>query len=199
LEESAKAIRNVKKNPDRLSIGYFSGTFTHDEDFAELTKALIKIMNKYENIDLILGGHITLPSQFKRFKAMNRIITLPFVPWEKLPYNLAKVDINIAPLVINEFAQCKSELKYFESAILYLPTVASPTMPFMNAITNGYNGFLARTEDEWHEAFQSLINDNEKRKSIGENAYKHAITNYSPEAMSEKVINTYKMILEENS
>lgn len=59
--------------------------------------------------------------------------------------------LNIAPLEINRFCEAKSELKYFEAALVRVPTVASPTQPFKNAIQHGVNGFLAGDSADWYK------------------------------------------------
>ena len=67
----------------------------------------------------------------------------------------AKVDINIVPLVNNEFSNCKSELKYFETAIVGTPTCATPSFTYSSAIENGENGYLCE-KGEWLRAFEKL-------------------------------------------
>ena len=69
----------------------------------------------------------------------------------------AKVDINIVPLVNNEFSNCKSELKYFETAIVGTPTCATPSFTYSSAIENGENGYLCE-KGEWLRAFEKLYN-----------------------------------------
>ena len=67
------------------------------------------------------------------------------------------MDINIIPLVINPFTEAKSDLKYYEAALVEVPSVASPTAVYQSAIEHGSNGFLARTSDDWYEALRNLI------------------------------------------
>ena len=73
---------------------------------------------------------------------------------------IARFDINLAPLEVgNIFCESKSELKFYEAALVDRPTVASPTEPYRNAIVHGQTGFLATTEDEWYEAVTALVVD----------------------------------------
>ena len=49
---SLDAIKEVKKDDDKIILGYLSGTITHNPDFELIIPTLIKIMNKYENVYL---------------------------------------------------------------------------------------------------------------------------------------------------
>ena len=77
------------------------------------------------------------------------------------------MDINIIPLVINLFTEGKSDLKYYEAALVEVPSVASPTLVYQSAIEHGSNGFLARTRDDWYEALRTLIVDSDLRRAMG--------------------------------
>jgi len=172
---------------DRVRLGYFSGTDTHDYDFLEATDALVKVMNKYETVDLYIAGDLRLSPKFEPYAA--RIKRLPFVNWRKLPFNIARVDINLAPLERdNVFSEGKSELKYFESGILGIPTIASPTGAFRFAIRHGENGLLASSTEEWTSCLELLINDREMRKRIGENARQHVKKCYNPRSRGTQFV-----------
>ena len=90
------------------------------------------------------------------------------------------MDINLIPLVINPFTEGKSDLKYYESALVEVPSVASPTVVYQSCIEPGSNGFLARTSDDWYAALRDLIVDSELRRRMGKRAYQHAIEHYAP-------------------
>ena len=80
------------------------------------------------------------------------------VPFRQLPDELARFDINLAPLETgNVYCEAKSELKYFEAALVEVPTIASPTVPYEEAIRHGETGYLARTAEEWFECLDTLV------------------------------------------
>ncbi len=193
---SENAYSSRVPDGDIVKIGYFSGTATHDRDFLEAADALIYVLNRNDNVKLVIGGHLKLDERFNVFIEDNRIEFLPYVHWRYLPYNLAKVDINIVPLELNAFNDAKSELKYFESAILRIPTVASPTESYQYAIENEVNGFLARNTDEWIKYLEMLIKDKKLLEQVGQTAYEHAMENYSSRSLSSKVYATYQEIIE---
>jgi glycosyltransferase involved in cell wall biosynthesis len=91
---------------------------------------------------------------------------------EELPWELARFDINLAPLEVdNPYCEAKSELKFFEAALVIVPTIASPTHPFKSAIRDGQNGFLASTQGEWLDRMMTLHDDLQLREKLGQAAW----------------------------
>jgi glycosyltransferase involved in cell wall biosynthesis len=121
-----------------------------------------------------------LDIESKLNKFSGRIKQLPYVTRDKHFENVASVDINIAPLEIgNPFCESKSELKFFEAGIVGVPTVATATQPFFEAIEDGIDGFVAADSEQWIEKLEKLIHDEELRRSMGENAREKALGKYT--------------------
>ena len=57
---------------------------------------------------------LTQFAEFSRFA--ERVEKRPFVDWTRLPAEIARVDINLIPLVLSAFTEGKSDLKYYEAA-----------------------------------------------------------------------------------
>lgn len=92
-------------------------------------------------------------------------------------------DVNLALLQHdNPFCEGKSELKYFEPALVNVPTMAAATPPFMKAIKRGATGCFARTRDEWRASLQLLVDDSELRSRVGRRTRFHAIARFGPDA-----------------
>ena len=148
-------------------IGYFSGTLTHHSDFRMIASVLVRLLGEFPALMLTVAGDFDL-GQFPEFSQFaDRVEKRPFVDWRQLPWEIARVDINLIPLVINPFTEGKSDLKYYESAIVEVPSVASPTEVYQSCIESGSNGFLARTSEEWYAALRTLIVDSELRSQMG--------------------------------
>ena len=178
IEIAEEAIKHRRKS-SRVRVGYFSGTPTHDHDFLEVTDALLRVMERHDSVDLYIAGPLKLGPEFNKFN--RRIRRIPFVHWRKLPFNIAKVDINLAPLEKDTpFSEGKSELKYFEAGILGIPTIASPTGAFRFAIKHAENGLLAGNKEEWIECLELLICDKRERTRMGKRAMEHVRANYNP-------------------
>jgi len=156
LRVAKEALGERRRSKGVVRIGYLSGTSTHQKDFAVAIPALLRIMAEFPPVKLCIQGHLDLDRKFEEFR--DRVEQRPFVAWGELPYHMAKLDINIAPLEVgNPFCEAKSELKYFEPALLKIPTIASATDAFRFAIENGENGFLTETEADWYESLKKLV------------------------------------------
>lgn len=175
-------VNNILKNTKKTKanfvyLGYFSGTASHNKDFATITDALMTVMQKYENTKLILAGPLEQNNSLDKFK--DRIIILPLVPRGEHYKNIWKVDINLVPLEDNSFCQAKSELKFFEAGILGIPTVAVYNETFVGAIEDGVTGFLAKNKLDWTEKIGQLVADNNLRKTMGEKAREKTLKDYT--------------------
>ena len=178
LELASKLSETAKKSKDSfVYLAYFSGTPSHNKDFATITDALITIMQKYENTKLILAGPLEQENGLNEFK--DRIIVLPLVPRGEHYRNIQKADINLVPLENTPFCEAKSELKFFEAGVLGIPTVAVRNETFSGAIEDGVTGFLAGNVLEWTEKLGRLIEDENLRKMMGERAKEKTLKDYT--------------------
>lgn len=166
------------KTQDSVKIAYFSGTLSHNKDFATVADALKEVLEKHPQAELFLAGPLDAGSKLSAFGS--RIRQIPYAPRSEHFANIASVDINIAPLEIgNPFCEAKSELKFFEAGIMGVPTVAAATRPFREAIEDGVDGFVADGTKEWVEKLEKLISDASLRKEMGEKARLKALARYS--------------------
>jgi len=177
-----------------FTIGYFSGTNTHNNDFNEVLPELISLMEKYPNIYLDIVGFLTLPREAMPLFKAKRIKQRKLVNMLELQQLISQVDVNIAPLTINVFTQCKSELKYFEAAIVETITCATPTGVFKDCITHGENGFLCN-QGEWFNTIESIYHGEVNRDQIAKTAHNHAIERYSGKQVKEQIETAYDEIL----
>ncbi|MFZ1719885.1 MAG: glycosyltransferase family 4 protein [Candidatus Moraniibacteriota bacterium] len=176
--------------PNTISLGYFSGTASHDADFATITEALLRVMEARPAVKLVIAGPLVLDDAFAPFR--ERIIRLPFASRREHFENIASIDINLAPLVIGDpFCESKSELKFVEAGACGIPTIASATQTFREAIVNGEDGLVAVNTDEWKEKLLRLIDDEQLRKDIGEAARKKAFEQYTTERSNNESYYNY--------
>jgi glycosyltransferase involved in cell wall biosynthesis len=140
----------------RIGLGYFSGTPTHRHDFAIAWPAIAAVMRARPAVELTVVGHIDIDAIDTDLQG--RVRKLPFVDYVNLQRAIGEIDLNLVPLQNNVFAHCKSELKYFEAAIVGTPTIASPAHTLAARIADGVNGYLARAH-EWEPVLLRAIDD----------------------------------------
>lgn len=179
LEIADEVIRRKpKKAANCIRIGYFSGTYGHNRDFATITDVLMNLMEKHPGLELFLAGPLNIDSKLD--KHGDRIKQLSRVSRAKHFENISEADINIVPLEMeNPFCEAKSELKFFEAGIVETPTVAVANRTFSEAIDDGVDGFLAKDELEWKEKLEKLICDKNLRIEMGRKAREKALKKYS--------------------
>lgn len=173
-----------------FTVGYFSGSPSHNKDFALASPAIVELMLNYKEIDLLIGGYIDTDI-FERNGLERRVMRLPYSDHLELQRNISSVEINIAPLQQNLFSGCKSVLKYFDAAAVGVPTIASPTDNMKVAITAGENGYIAE-DSEWLKTLSIFI-ANYAKNGVAMNlkSYADAHNNYSGTKFEPEIVNYF--------
>ena len=180
----------TKSNNEGFIIGYFSGSPTHEKDFAVAEPEIIKFLQEHRDATLNVVGYMRFSKETNKLIKKNRIKFLPFTDFRKLQKLMSEVDVNIAPLLVNDFTNCKSELKFFEASIVETTTIASPTYTFERAITDGKNGFLAQP-GEWYDKLEYLYNHPKENQKIAKVAKDYAMKHYYGKEFLEEVEEVY--------
>jgi len=186
------ARRRQAAEPDGLvRIGYAGGSRTHQRDFAEIAGILPSLLAAHPNCRLVLfqSGKVPLVD-IEEFPGLDsvagQIEWRDLVPLHLLPGEIARFDVNLAPLQVgNPFCEAKSELKYFEGALAGVCTVASPTGPYARAIRDGVTGYLAATPAQWEEGLTALLADPALRRRMAQAALNEVLWTYSPERRAQ--------------
>ncbi len=163
----------------RIRIFYGSGTKAHNADFNRLVAPVLgELMHRYAHVDLVVVGHLKLSPELSHL-GEGRIICHPFIADIDSYWSiLASSDINLAVLEQGLVADCKSEIKWLEAAVLRLPSIVSDTQTYREVIEDGVDGFVAASPAEWRTALQQLIEDSGLRAELGENARNKVLRNY---------------------
>ncbi|MGA2654645.1 MAG: glycosyltransferase [Gammaproteobacteria bacterium] len=159
-----------------IHIGYFSGTSSHNKDFALVVPAFEMLLEEIPNLCVVIAGYIQADSLVARFG--DRVKYLPFTDFINLQRLIGSVEFNIAPLQYNVFTNCKSELKYFEAAIVGTPTIASPTFTFSQAIRHQDNGYIAQAH-QWYSTIKQAVNDIDDYQKMADRSHAHAQDYYA--------------------
>ena len=171
-----------------LLMGYFTGSATHNQDFALLTDALIALFEKYPDLKLRIVGMLDLDQRLKSFA--ERIEIIPLQNILSLQKCIGEVDINLVPLQVNVFTSCKSELKYFEAGITGTVSIASPTSVMKDAINDGYNGFLSMSY-QWFEKIDFVLSNMKAYPQLAMQAHDHSEMNYAWNNLLPLIEKTY--------
>ena len=92
-------------------------------------------------------------------------------------------DIGVAPLTLDSFTRCKSDIKYLDYTALNICGIYSDHPAYNQTIRDQFNGILCGyTADEWYEKIEHLINEKQRREQI----IYHANTDVTKSRLLEK-------------
>jgi glycosyltransferase involved in cell wall biosynthesis len=175
----AAAARASAAAAGAFRLGYFSGTPTHDGDLAAVTPILLELLERHPALALVVAGPVALDPRFARLGA--RVARVAAVPWPELPRLIADVDASLAPLEWRHpFVAAKGAVKYLEAAAAGVPTIASPTDAFRDAIRHGETGLLAEDAAAWRAALAALAGDPAHARRLGDAARADVAARFGP-------------------
>jgi len=171
----------VPDNSPDIYIGY-QGSSTHYSDFmnTNIMWALKRLIKEYDNVKFYTIGMAF--DDMRRFFPEDKFVLGQGErdhrkwrkTWQELP-----IDIGLAPLIDTSFNKAKSSIKYYEYALRKIPAVYSWVDTYLSVVREGETGYFAKTETEWYEKIKILIDDEVKRKAMGEAARKDVLDNYT--------------------
>jgi glycosyltransferase involved in cell wall biosynthesis len=168
--------KQARNNP--ITIGWIgsSSTTVHLESIKGVIEKSIAELNCNW---LIMGAAY-------RFTENKRV---EFRNWDKNAEKLflQAIDIGVMPLLDIEFSKGKGGYKLLLYMSAGIPVVASPVGYNVEIVKEGVNGFLAKTEEEWLNAFRNLQSDNDLWQSMSANCYNEAKEKYSRDITFEKL------------
>jgi len=178
ISKNINAARGLRS--ENFVIGYMSGSRAHEADFNTAKSAIVEILEKYDHVELLVVGFAESAKELLT-KYRERITIIPFSDYYEYISTYSKIDLNIIPLLINDFNECKSAIRYLESSLLYVPTIVSHVGDFKNIIDHKVNGYFIYTnsQEEWIEGIEWCIKMRPKSYEMGLEAEAIVKQNYS--------------------
>lgn len=176
----------LTKNISRYKqISYLSGTKSHDHDFEIVANIISAELKDKKLLKLMLVG----PLEYNKELLNDKVQHFRYVEYKSLAKLINRSWLNIAPLDDNIFNRCKSGLKFFESAILGIPSIVSPIPDFERF---GDAIIIARNENEWKEEIDKLYVDENYYKQKSEEVQEYAFTNCMSITQTERFLELAK-------
>ena len=183
---------SVSAEEEPLIIGYMGG-LSHQPDLDMVTPALLHINSQYPG---------KLQFNFWGIRPPAELAAVSQVRWyhpdtRRYPdfaayFQTQAADIFIGPLYDSLFNFCKSPIKYFEYSALGAPGIFSRVGPYSDVITDGYDGMLASSFEEWIECLTRLIEDPSLRLEVATNAQKSIKSNWLLSGNASRWLDTYQ-------
>ena len=180
--------RDHKAEREKICIGW-SGSVTTIQHFETQLEVYREIKRKYrEKVYFKVIGDGMYANDELEIKGL---------PWRKGDElkELSEIDIGIMPLPDTEWAKGKCGLKGLQYMALEIPTIMSPVGVNSEIITDGQNGFLAGSTDEWVTKLSLLVESPELRKEMGKKGRQTVLDKYSVNANKELYLKYFNSLL----
>lgn len=138
----------------------WQGSSTHTNDLKIIQPAIERIIGEGYCMkmmgDTLPGAYAVPPVEFKSFYQM---------------FSQLDGDVGLAPIIPHMFNRSKSNLKFLEYASQGIACVASDFGPYASTIVDGETGLLVSNNKEWYDKIKYLLDNDEERNKIINNAY----------------------------
>ena len=175
----------VKETFGTVNIGW-SGSATHFEDIRQISIVIKDLMDEFKDVRLLTmnyngiekgkSGNVSwYRDAFEEIPHEKRIEFVGTDHVHIIQKYTQFIDIGIAPLEINEFNKCKSNVKYLEYSATKIPTIATDIEPY-----NGDTAILVKNNryDNWYKELKNMICNKKERGEAGELAYQNVMEKY---------------------
>ena len=107
-----------------------------------------------------------------------------FKKWNKATEweDLSAIDVGLMPLENTEWEEGKCGFKALQYIALGIPAVVSPTEANSKIISNGVNGFVCETDEDWEKKIATLLNEEEMCRSFSQKGRENVKSGFSKEA-----------------
>lgn len=190
VSEACVQRKKLQNSQKPFTIGYFSGTPSHINDFKMIYREIMQLLEEHSDMVLQVVGFMEFPEAMQPLIQRKRVVFTPLVDFLELQMLIAQVDVNIVPLVQNTFTNCKSELKFFEAAAVETVTVATPNYTYANSVEDTMTGFLCRP-GQWYDRILYLYAHAEERQKMAAAARAYCLNRYAGKNFLQQIETAY--------
>ncbi len=118
------------------------------------------------------------------------------IPWQRHTEieDLQAIDIGIMPLPDDEWARGKCGFKGLQYMALEIPAVMSPVGVNTRIITDGVNGFIAGSWQEWYQKLCLLIESASLRRQLGARGRQTVMESYSFHSQKNRYLEFFNQV-----
>jgi processive 1,2-diacylglycerol beta-glucosyltransferase len=180
------SIQSIDKKDELedIRIAISGSSITAENISDDFLKMLKGIYFSKKNIRFIFfGGDEKTKLKIKKLfnKGLICVDPVPFYLYNK-KLNELRIDFCLIPRKENKFNECKSNCKFLEMSAQRIPIITNDftyfTNPYKKDLQEGKNGIIVRDINNWKESINKLINDEDFRSNISENAFDYTKDNY---------------------
>lgn len=186
LDERLWADRSSAAPPagaDRRKVIGYMGTHTHDSDLMMILQPLRTTLRKYaRQVELQLIGVVADSAVLGAFEGLpvsvldvgGHVEYPAFAQWMS---GTVKWDLAVAPLEVDAFTRCKSDIKFLDYSILGIPGIYSRGPVYGGTVRHLETGYLADNDTRsWAEAFELMLTDDALRRRLAQAAQAYTLS-----------------------
>ncbi|HAX61176.1 MAG TPA: hypothetical protein DCX95_01255 [Elusimicrobia bacterium] len=186
--DTSKYHLRHENTSEQVIIGYVGSSSTLNY-LSNIKNCLLYLTKKYNNIQIRILSIFT----GTKFTFIENSVYIEWTPENEIS-EISRFDIGLMPLDDNEWTRGKCGAKILQYMAGGIPTVASPVGVNSEIIQDGFNGFLASTDEIWIKKLSILIENRELRKQMGIAGRKTVEEKYSVEVNFPKLIEVLKKV-----
>jgi glycosyltransferase involved in cell wall biosynthesis len=186
---------------DKIVLGMLA-RFTPGKGHEEFLSAAVELNTKYDNLIFLIAGEASRGEEqyaegIKRMVidlALKNVIFTGFR--SDTPEILSSMDIFIFPSHSEAFG-----LALVEAMSMGKPSVCTNSDGILDIVVDGKTGYLfeKKNKKDLVKQIELLLNSSTKRKEFSLAARTRAVSNYDFEILTDRVLNIYKKVIEENN
>ena len=151
-------LPNIKQFRKTRRIGYFAGGKSHENDLARISPALTEFLQE-NDFEFFCPETLTVPYQISDLG--DKLVKTRRLSFFEMFLAYLKCEINIAPLMINQFTEAKSCIKFLESATFGVKLIGAPITDVKRVANKNF--YPAVDVDEWRTQLK-----NAEQNQLGE-------------------------------
>ena len=170
------------KNGNKVKI-IFARRFQHFRGTRSLIKAMIPILDKYHNVELIIAGDG--PDEQLLKDAFDRFDNVQFITYMSNDSLLIHKDVDIA--IIPTLGSEGTSLSLLEAMASQCAVVSTGVGGISNVLIDNFNGLVVNPKDDsCQKAIELLINDSALRRRLADRAYQTVSEGFSYDIWKKK-------------
>jgi len=179
------SAENFSSNGDENFIIY-AGRFDWNKNPISLVNAFSEIACSHPNHQLYLVGsgqqEATIRAIIKEKNLESRVRIYPWLPRTELLEKISRCSVFVLP---SSFEAANPNV-VLEAMASSKPVIARANIGTTDIISHGKNGFLYHNQEELERCLELLLNDDDLRKAIGNNARKAIECHYNFPLLAQK-------------
>lgn len=190
-----------KSIDDKIRFGYAAGA-SHYSDFKMLDGLFKRLRSDSEFKNrasfTFCGYNAKIPETLKMeslCKIKDCYVRRDIMGVANYMEHFKTIDVSIAPLEDNYYNNCKSNLKFIETASARLPFICSEVLPYTQDIELKNNGIIfCKNTSEWYAAFKFFLKNPHLIEVFGHLNYEYALKKYNLLTINEGRLTAFRSL-----